>query len=212
MKKTIFIVIALVAALAIDSAAQGSSGSSSSNKGKAIKPGSNRISNPIANVVGDAVPTGRVFWIQSGNNVGRNKGGYWDIPGGPTSYKNGMNIQSWNIDNGPDRKYRIEQIPGDRYYRIFVDNSNHYCVDLKSNHSKNGQNIHVWGKNGSDAQKFYFKKQNNGSYKIFHKSGRLICLAGRSSNNGSNIHLWDNHDGPWVEWNFIDTRTGRVVR
>lgn len=211
MKKIVFIAIAALLAMPFMSNAQ--TKKSSKTTKSVTKPISGSSHGTVsANVVGDPVPEGRLFWLQSNNNVGRNDGGCWDIPGHPNSYKDGLNIQSWNIDNGMDRQYRFEKIPGDRYYRIFVGNSRNYVVDLSGNNSKNGQNIHVWGKNNSNAQKFYFKKQSNGTYKIYHISGRLICLSGRSSKNGSNIHLWDDHDGPWVEWGLIDPRTRQLVR
>lgn len=213
MKKIVFLAIAALIAMPFMSEAQ-SSGSSSSSQAKPFgKPKPGNQAHAFSNVVGDAVPEGRLFCIQSNNNMGRNHGGYWDVPGHPNNnYKNGMNIQSWDFDNGMDRQYRFEKIPGERYYRIFVGTSNTFVVDLKGGTSKNGQNIHVWTKNNSDAQKFYFKKQFNGTYKIYHISGRLICLSGRSSKNGSNVHLWDDHDGPWVEWALIDPATKRMYK
>ena len=163
-------------------------------------------------VYGDPVPTGKNFHIQSAINAGKNPGGCWDIPGHPKTIQNGKNIQSWNIDNGIDRNYRIDRIPGSRYYRIFIGNSNHMVVDISGNKQHNGANIQAWEWNGSNAQKFYFRHMGNGRYKIFNINGKAICLSNRSSSNGKNIHMWDDPNGNWMEWVLIYSGTTHAYR
>lgn len=163
-------------------------------------------------VYGDPVPENQNFWIQSALNAGKNPGGCWDIPGHPNTMKKGQNIQSWKIDEGPDRMYRFEKISGSRYYRILVGNSSNMVVDLSGNKQNNGANIQVWEWNGSDAQQFYFRHMGNGRYKIFNKNNKAICLAGRSSKNGSNVHMWDDHNGLWMEWAFVYPHNRSIYR
>jgi hypothetical protein len=156
----------------------------------------------------------QAFIIQSIKNYGMNPGGCWDIPGHPggKDFKKGQNIQVWNIDQGPDRFYVFRKIYGTPYYNIHVGNSMNYVVDLSGNKTHNGSNIHIWEKNGSDAQKFYVEHQGNGVYKIKHISGKVLCLAGRDNKNGSNVHLWDDHTIPATQWVFLDATSKRIWR
>src|SRR6056297_2813391 len=150
------------------------------------------------------IPTGHKFIVQSAKAIGHGYKACWDIGGHPKHFKNGMNIKVWDLDSGPDRYYRFERIPGTRYYYIVVGNSHNMVVDLSGNNVKNGGQIHVWTKNGSDAQKFYVRHQGGGQYKIYHKSGYVVCLAGRNTKNGTNVHLWGDHTIPATQWVFRD--------
>ncbi len=198
MKKIIYLFVAILMALPFTVDAQSSFGSSGGKRNQNL--GKNQM------------PTGRKFIIQSAKAIGHGYKACWDIGGSPTRFKKGMNIKVWNLDNGQDRWYRFERIPGSRYYYIVVGNSSNMVIDLSGNNVKNGGNIHVWEKNGSDAQKFYVRHQGGGRYKIYHKSGYVICLAGRNTKNGTNVHLWEDHTIPATKWVFRDKNTKRIYR
>ena len=50
---------------------------------------------------------------------------------------------------------------------------------------------------GEECQKFYFKRQNDGSYLIVHRDTELVCdVSGGSNDNSAEIILWPLHGGP----------------
>lgn len=160
--------------------------------------------------VGSVIPTGKKFYIQSGMNYGRDNGGYWDVPGGPSTITNGLNIQVWNLDNGHDRMYTFIESKEKGFYEIVVGNTENMRVDVAGGNNGNGTNIAAYQSNGSNAQRFLLQHLGNGRLKIYARNGKALCLNNRKSDNGSNVHIWDDHDGVWMEWHLIDAETKTI--
>ncbi|MDF1547457.1 MAG: RICIN domain-containing protein, partial [Bacteroidales bacterium] len=160
------------------------------------------------------VPT-KEFWIQSAMNYGKNPGGCWDVPGGPTAGQNGQDINCWDIDNGIDRKFKFvpsSTHPG--YYEIHSAMSG-FAIDNSGgngNMDKNGNNILLWQRHGGESQLFKIKHLGNGKLKIINFNGLVVHLSGRKNGNGTNIAIWEDHGGAWMEWYLVDpiTRQGFV--
>lgn len=161
-------------------------------------------------LIGDPIPSGKNYWIQSAMNYGRDNGGCWDIPGSDDKMAQGSNIQVWNIDGGKDRLYRVVKKFDSPYYQIYVGNTSDGVVDIKGGKTENGSNAHVWKANNNMAQDFYFKHLGDGRFKIYHRSGKIVTLANRKNDNGSNVHLWDDHDGIHNEWYIVDPTTKKA--
>lgn len=161
-------------------------------------------------LIGDIIPNGQNFWIQSAMNYGRDNGGCWDLPGGDNKMTQGSNIQVWNIDGGKDRLYRVVKNFDSPYYQIYVGNTSDGVVDVDGGKTENGTNVQIWKKNNNPAQDFYFKHLGEGRYKIYHKSGRIVTLKSRKNDNGTNVHLWADHDGIHNEWYFVDPTTQKA--
>lgn len=159
---------------------------------------------------GAVIPTGKKFQIQSAMNYNRDNGGYWDIPGKPTTIEKGSNIQVWNLDDGIDRFFTLIESEEQGFYEIQIGNTSNSRVDISRGATDNGTNVQVWEKNNNNAQRFLFEHLGNGRFKIHDRNGRVLCLKDRSSNNGSNIHIWGNHDGVWMEWHLIDPDTKKA--
>ncbi len=154
------------------------------------------------------VPTGKKFHIQSAMNYGKNNGGYWDIPGKPSTIKKGSNIQVWNLDGGHDRTFSMHFKDSEGYYEIKIGNTTNSRVDIQGRGTKNGTSVKTWTRNHQNNQKFLFHHLGNGRFKIFDKnSGKILCLKGRNNNNGTNVHIWHDHHGSSVEWYLIDVNT-----
>ncbi len=150
------------------------------------------------------------FWIQSAMSIGT-PGGCWDVPGGPTTGKNGQNIVCWNIDNGKDRLFKFVPSPKYKgYYEIHsalgvaLDNQGG-----KNNLRKNGNNILLWGRHGGESQVFKIKHLGNGKIKIYNYGGYVVHLENRKNTNGTNIKIWQDHPGAWMEWYLIDPATAK---
>jgi len=146
------------------------------------------------------------FWIQSAMSIGT-PGGCWDVPGGPTTGKNGQNIECCNIDNGKDRKFKF--VPSTKYKGYYEIHSAMGGVALdnqggKNNLRKNGNNILLWGRHGGESQVFKIKHLGNGKIKIYNYGGHVVHLDDRKNTNGTNIKIWEDQDGAWMEWYLID--------
>lgn len=154
------------------------------------------------------MPVGKKFYIQSAMNYGKNNGGYWDVPGYPKAIEKGSNIQVWDLDSGHDREFTILATNVKNYYELQVGNTSNARIDIQGAKKENGTSVKTWEKSGKSHQKFLFKHLGNGKFKIYDfNSGKPICLAGRKNANGTNVHIWDDHDGAWMEWYLIDTKT-----
>ena len=156
------------------------------------------------------VPTGRRFHIQSAMNYGRNNGGYWDLPGRPSTIERRSNIQVWNLDNYHDREFTLIRTSVNGYYEIQIGNTRNSRVDIQGRGTQNGANVHTWTRTGNANQQFLFHHLGSGRFKIYDRnSGKILCLQGRRNANGTNVHLWNDHNGASVEWYLIDVQTKR---
>lgn len=147
------------------------------------------------------------FYIQSAMNFGKNKGGYWDMPGKPTSGSNGLDLKCWDLDEGMDRKFKFvpsTRFPG--YYEIhslfsgFVIENDGGNADMK----KNGNTIALGRRVGDESQVFRFKHLGNGRVRIYNYAENVIHLMGRKNANGTDIAVWGDHDGDWMDWYLIE--------
>lgn len=158
---------------------------------------------------------GKTFFVQSAQeyNKGTNKG-YWDVPGTRLRFKDGQNLQVWDLrDKENDRKFRFKYVgnfSGQKYYEIQPVYGYKARVDIRGGHNKNGNNIHLWSRNNSKAQRYRVVHTGNGRWKIYTVHNYVLCLNGRRSSNGTNVHLWEDHNGPWMEWVFRDIHTKKA--
>jgi len=156
------------------------------------------------------IPRGPYF-IQSAIDYGKNWYGCWNIPGNPSRFKKGQNIQVWGVTKQDskrrDRIFYIKKNPDNTFgIRNGLYPSNNR-VDVSGGKNKNGTNILLWQKHNRNNQKFKFRYMGHGKWKIYTLTGKILCLDARSSKNGSNVHIWADHDGPWCEWVLINKYT-----
>lgn len=156
------------------------------------------------------MPTNKPFYIQSALGNGTLKG-FWDLPGYPKIILPNLNLQVYRSESNLDRKYTLVKSPQKGYYEIYVGDTKQSRIDVQGDMNKNGTNVKTWETNGGANQRFLFKRLRNGNYKIYTTTGKAICTAGRSAENSTNIHIWDDQDGPWVEWQIIDVKTGLPI-
>lgn len=104
---------------------------------------------------------------------------------------NGANVQVYASNGTAAQKWILSSvknwIPGGAYtVKSSLNVSN--VVDLSSGSTANGTNVQVYSNNGSNAQRFYFTPQGDGSYAIQNTvSGKYV--ASKSSSSGSNVVL-----------------------
>lgn len=70
------------------------------------------------------------------------------------------------------------------------------CVDVAASGTANGTNIQQYACNGTNAQKFRYQANANGSYRLVNiASNKCVDVSGPSAADGANIHQWDCYDG-----------------
>ena len=74
-------------------------------------------------------------------------------------------------------------------------------LDVAGGYCHNGNNIHLWEFNGSQAQQFYWHRSNNGkTYLINAGCQKAVDIAAGQCGNRANIHLWSYWGGSNQEW------------
>ncbi len=180
---------------------------------KAFVPSANDIISP--KLQGVEMPEEKQMLIQSALSYGRSNNGYWDVPGKCYNIndgkvlKNGANLQVWSKDEGVDRFFGFEKAGNTGFYNIKANAHSSFSVDLFGGKTANGSNVGIYETDVNNPnQQFYFKHLGNGRYKIYHRSGKILCLkGGASDDNGTNVHLWDDHNKAATEW-YILSRGG----
>lgn len=154
----------------------------------------------------DKPPTG-YFYIKSAE-AGSENTGYWDQPGVPDNFDNGVVI-SLNVREGTeDQQYRFINA-GDGYY--YIQSKNSGVADVSGNRKINGTSVMMWRGHGGSNQLFRFKHLGGGRWKIYAKNGTVVSVK-KDSGTGSNIQIWEDQDGAWMEWYFEDAKTGKKYK
>ena len=169
------------------------------------------FSNLFSQSINDLIPKNEAFFIQSMQEYGRSDKGYWDIPGGEENIREKAQIKIWQLgDAQKDRRYVIENSTTPGYVKIHIEGVAGY-LDIEGGNNNNGAKLIIYGPNTGWNQNYTFKYLGGGKFKIYSQNGKVVCLSGRSSENGTALNMWDDHDGPWMEWALISTRTKKPL-
>ncbi len=155
--------------------------------------------------------TSDTYYIQSAMSYGRSNNGYLEFPGNDWNKKGNM-MGIWTKDSNPNKLFKFEKPRRSAYYNIRAARSNNGVIDCKGGRTDKGTPLQLWeiGDN-NQAQQFYLKHLDNGRFKIYHKSGKVICLKdNRHDNNGNKVHLWDDHNAITTNWYLINAGTGKI--
>jgi subtilisin family serine protease len=111
-----------------------------------------------------------------------------DIQG--ASVANGAKVQTWDSNNTPAQRFRIER-GSDGYYTIKNINSGK-VLDVPSAQAISGQTLWQYAPNNTDAQKWVITENSDGSYTISPKLNTKLCLdiVGASSSNGAALQIY----------------------
>ena len=78
------------------------------------------------------------------------------------------------------------------------------CLDICGASKENGANLHLWGKNGTSAQKFEVKKQKGGYYTIKALcSEKMLDVKDASQEIGANIQQYQSNGNQAQYWYII---------
>lgn len=88
-------------------------------------------------------------------------------------------------------------------YIISAANDKDRVIDIKSGveNAVDGNKIHIWFNNGTEAQKWAFKKNENGTYTIVNPATKkALDVKSAGTTNGNPIHLWQENGTCAQQW------------
>jgi hypothetical protein len=137
-----------------------------------------------------------------------------DVSGGSSA--NGTKLVIWGNNNTNAQKFSLVVAPRnhpDGIYTISLASGNR-VLDVNGGGTANGTNIHIWGPNSTDAQKFRFVYDSStGYYALINpRSGRALDVAGAVAANETNVQIWDANGTFAQRWALVPDGSGyRIV-
>lgn len=90
-----------------------------------------------------------------------------------------------------------------KYYYIASALDTNQVLDVSGGSHKDGANIQLYQKNGTDAQLFKVIKSTNGYYCIINKgSGKALDVQGGETKSGTNVQLYTQNGTQAQQWKF----------
>lgn len=109
------------------------------------------------------------------------------------SQENKGNVVLYDWHNGPHEKFDIVSAGGSAYY-IIAQHSNK-AVEVYGALTNAGANVSQYAQNKSDAQKWYFEKNDDGTYSLRNRAtGLYLDVEGGATANFTNIRQWTKND------------------
>ena len=137
------------------------------------------------------------------------RGTYLDVSGGENSIQ--VNIQTWSYNGSNAQKWKLvheTRSVSEGYYSIRSTKDNNLALDIANESQKEGANLRLYNYNGSRAQVFRVKKENN-SYTIHPIcSGLMIDTAANSDVSGANLIQWSDTSAQGQRFKFVITGGG----
>ena len=148
-----------------------------------------------------------------------NKNGcFLDVTG--ANKADGANVQVYTPNIGSAQKWRIDRVSTPKVlpengaiYEIETALDANMRLDVSGNGKNDGDNITVYARNNSNAQKFQMVSVGGGYYKIVHMGSGKIVDANGNGYSESNVTIWGDHVGSNNVgsnqlWRFEDAKNG----
>lgn len=121
---------------------------------------------------------------------------------------NGTNAQRWNITKYVSKEQRINNLAAqnkntlaDGVYEICSVKNSNYALDVNSASTRNGANVQLYLRNGTQAQAFKVSHDSQGFVTFTNiNSGKVIDLDGAITKNGRNIHQYASNGTRAQKW------------
>lgn len=151
----------------------------------------------------------------------------FDLNGG--SVRNGSNIQlhsvtgsnsqRWNITKYVSKDERINNLAAqnkntlaDGVYEINSVKNSNYTLDVNSASTRNGANVQLYLRNGTQAQAFRVSHDSQGFVTFTNvNSGKVIDLDGAITKNGRNIHQYASNGTRAQKWIVQQSGSGYSI-
>lgn len=131
----------------------------------------------------------------------------------------GSNSQRWNITKYVSKEQRINNLAAqnknaisDGVYEIRSAKNNNFTLDVNSASSRNGANIQLYLRNGTQAQAFRVSHDSQGFVTFTNvNSGKVIDLDGAITKNGRNIHQYASNGTRAQKWIVQKSGSGYAI-
>ena len=101
----------------------------------------------------------------------------------------GDQLHLWDVHHGDNQKFRkLENWDGSV---TFVNGDK--AIDVRNGDARNGTAVQIWGRNGTNAQKFYIRDRGGGWVSIHSALNQRYCIdvCNFGTSNGTKILLWE---------------------
>lgn len=131
----------------------------------------------------------------------------------------GSNSQRWNITKYVSKDERINNLAAqnkntlaDGVYEINSVKNSNYTLDVNSASTRNGANVQLYLRNGTQAQAFKVTHDSQGFVTFTNvNSGKVIDLDGAITKNGRNIHQYASNSTRAQKWIVQQSGSGYSI-
>ena len=131
----------------------------------------------------------------------------------------GSNLQRWNITKYVSKDERINSLAAqnkntlaDGVYEINSVKNSNYTLDVNSASTRNGANVQLYLRNGTQAQAFRVSHDSQGFVTFTNiNSGKVIDLDGAITKNGRNIHQYASNGTRAQKWIVQQSGSGYSI-
>lgn len=131
----------------------------------------------------------------------------------------GSNSQRWNITKYVSKDERINSLAAqnkntlaDGVYEINSVKNSNYTLDVNSASTRNGANVQLYLRNGTQAQAFRVNHDSQGFVTFTNvNSGKVIDLDGAITKNGRNIHQYASNGTRAQKWIVQQSGSGYSI-
>ena len=134
--------------------------------------------------------------------------------------KNNSNIVINSTNNSAAQKFKIRSteelsavnINSNEYYCIVSSINYRKAVDVYAGRKDNFTNISIYDLNRTDAQKYRFEKNDDGSYTIINKgSSKAVDVYANRTVNMTNVDIYTSNKTSAQKWNIIKNSDGTIT-
>lgn len=174
------------------------------NSGKILDAAGNATSGSNVTIWSDHVGANQLWrfvWADNGFYHIQNKNGcYLDVCGANES--DGANVQVYTPNYGNAQRWKLSRVPTPKtlpengaIYEIETALDSNMRLDVSGNGKNDGDNITIYARNNSNAQKFQMVSVGDGYFKMVHMGSGKIVDANGNGSSGNNVTIWGDHVG-----------------
>lgn len=125
-------------------------------------------------------------------------------------FKTPSTIEPENNSNNTTQAQNLTIIDTSRAYEIISPINQKYSLDVQWAKFTSGTNVWLYERNGTQAQKFYFKPADDkDTYEIVSSDNSYVLdVYGAINTNGTNIQLWRRNGGCNQKWTVTNNSDG----
>ena len=137
-----------------------------------------------------------------------------------TGDKNNSNIKTSIVNNNSSQKFNLKStseissinIDTNKYYYILSSINNKKAIDVYGGRTANFTNVDIYDLNRTNAQKFRFEKNSDGSYTILNKaSNKALDVYANKTANMTNVDIYTSNKTNAQKWFILKNSDGTIT-